>query len=219
AVAVARGEPFLGRETSKGPVIYLALEEKRGEVRRHFQAMGGSGEEILIHFGSAPENAVADLRRLSGQKRSVLVIVDPLFRMARVKDTNDYAQVLAALEPFLTLARETGAHVMAVHHGGKNERPGGDSILGSTAILGTVDTAILMKRGDRYRTVWTLQRYGADLEETVLEFDGDTRTVDLGKSREEAEEHRIAGEIEEFLRKKDTPATEEEIRDEVEGKT
>ncbi len=219
AVAVARGEPFLGRETTKGLVIYLALEEKRGEVRAHFRAMGVSGEEIHIHFGSAPENAVAELRRLTELKRPVLVIVDPLFRMARVKDANDYAQVLAALEPFLTLARETGAHVLVVHHAGKSERPGGDSILGSTAILGTVDTAILMKRGNRYRSMWTLQRYGTDLEETVLDFDAETRTVDLGKSREEADEHRIAEEIEEFLRKKDTPATEEEIRYEVEGNT
>ena len=30
AMAVARGNPFLGRNTAKGPVVYLALEEIRG---------------------------------------------------------------------------------------------------------------------------------------------------------------------------------------------
>jgi len=33
----------------------------------------------------------------------------------------------AALTPLLELARETGAHVLAVHHLGKGEREDGDS--------------------------------------------------------------------------------------------
>jgi hypothetical protein len=219
AVCVARGEPFLGRETSKGPVVYLALEEKRSEVRAHFRAMGVSDEEIHIHVGSAPENAVADLRNVVERIHPVLVIVDPLFRMTRVKDTSAYAEVLAALEPLLSLARDTGAHVLAVHHSGKGERSGGDSILGSTAILGTVDTAILMKRSERYRTVWTLQRYGTDLDEAVVEFDREARTVGLGEGKKQAEEHRLEREIEELLQNKDRPLTEEEVLAEVEGKT
>jgi hypothetical protein len=32
--------PFLSRSTHQGLVIYLALEEKRSEVKRHFQTMG-----------------------------------------------------------------------------------------------------------------------------------------------------------------------------------
>jgi RecA-family ATPase len=44
-LSVACGEPFLGRRTQQGAVIYLALEEKRAEVRKHFQAMGATGEE------------------------------------------------------------------------------------------------------------------------------------------------------------------------------
>ena len=42
ALAVASGEPFLDRPTLKGAVIYLALEEKRSEVRAHFRAMGAT---------------------------------------------------------------------------------------------------------------------------------------------------------------------------------
>jgi AAA domain len=45
ALAVARGECFLGRATTKGPVLYLALEEKRSEVRNHFREMGAKGDE------------------------------------------------------------------------------------------------------------------------------------------------------------------------------
>src|SRR4030095_5355695 len=39
AVAVTRGQDFLGRQTTKGKVLYLALEEKRTEVTRHFRNM------------------------------------------------------------------------------------------------------------------------------------------------------------------------------------
>jgi hypothetical protein len=34
AVAVSRGEEFLGRKTTQGPVVYLALEEKKGEIKK-----------------------------------------------------------------------------------------------------------------------------------------------------------------------------------------
>jgi AAA domain len=219
ALAVARGEEFLGRKTIRGPVIYLALEEKRSEVRSHFRAMEAKEGEVYLHFGAAPENALSDLRRLVVEIRPVLVIVDPLFRLAHVRDANDYAQVLAALDPFLTLARTSGAHAVVVHHAGKSERSGGDAILGSTAILASVDTAILLKRTDRYRTIWTIQRYGIDLEESVLEFDPDTRTARLGEVRQEADEHRLAGEIETLLRGRTLPATEVEVLADVEGKT
>src|SRR5574337_964518 len=40
AVAVAQGQTFLGRKTSKGKVIYLALEEKPSEVKAHFEDLG-----------------------------------------------------------------------------------------------------------------------------------------------------------------------------------
>jgi hypothetical protein len=152
ALSVARGDSFLNRATQHGAVIYLALEEKRSEVRKHFQDMGATEEEIYIFAASAPVDALQQVRAVVEEKKPVLLIIDPLFRFTRVKDGNDYAQVTGALEPLPVLARETGAHVLCVHHAGKGEREGGDSILGSTAIFAAVDTALLMKRSERYRT-------------------------------------------------------------------
>ncbi|MBI5093854.1 MAG: AAA family ATPase, partial [Candidatus Hydrogenedentes bacterium] len=86
ALCVARGERFLERVTVKGPVIYLALEEKRAEVRKHFEDLGATGKEhILIHAASAPQKAVDELRALAVEHKPVLIIVDPLFRFIRVK--------------------------------------------------------------------------------------------------------------------------------------
>jgi hypothetical protein len=134
-----------------------------------------------------------------------------------VKDGNDYVQVTQALEPLLVLARETGSHVLCVHHAGKGDREGGDSILGSTAIFGAVDTALIMRRSERYRTLCSIQRYGEDLPETVLHFDSETRTITLGTSKEQEEVNRLKDPILEFLKGQEEPVTEKEIKDNVEG--
>jgi hypothetical protein len=219
SLAVSRGEPFLGRETARGPVVILAFEEKRGEARAHLRAMGAvCTDDVHLHFGSAPENAMRELRALVERLKPALVVVDPLFRLAGVKDTNDYAQVLAALAPLTDLARETGAHMAAVHHAGKGGREGADAILGSTAIFGSVDTAVMLKRGGEYRTIATVQRYGEDLPESVLSFDRDARTSGLAGTRAEAEESRVKDAILAAVAGKQ-PMSEEELLADVEART
>ncbi len=67
---------------------------------------------------------------------------------------------------------------MLVHHNGKAERADPtDAILGSTAIFGAVDAALILKRTGRYRTLQSSQRYGTDWTETTLEFDPVTRSL------------------------------------------
>jgi putative DNA primase/helicase len=97
SLAVAAGEPFLDCLTTKGPVIYLALEEKRGEVRRHFADLGATGEEeIYIHAASAPQEAVPELCQLTKELRPVLIVIDPLFKFVRIRDEKAYAEVCNA---------------------------------------------------------------------------------------------------------------------------
>jgi 5S rRNA maturation endonuclease (ribonuclease M5) len=221
ALAVARGEPFLGCQTTQGAVIYLALEEKRSEVRRHFADLGATGEETIhIHCAAAPKDAMPELCRLTRELKPALVIIDPLFKFVRVADEKAYAETCQAIEPILTLARETGAHVMLVHHSGKAERADAtDAILGSTAIFGGVDAALILKRTDRYRTLQSCQRYGVDWPETVLEFDPDPRSLSLGAEKSEAETGRISQQILDYLRGSEQERTREEIEAQVEGKT
>jgi AAA domain len=221
ALAVARGERFFGRETQKGAVIYLALEEKRSEVRAHFRAMGAAGSEgIYIHAAHAPADALPAIREEMKTRKPVLLIIDPLLRFTRVKDGNDYAQVTTALEPLLILARESGAHVLLVHHLGKGERAEAtDGILGSTALFAAVDTALIMKRSEKYRTLQSRQRYGEDLTETVLEFDAERRTLSLGVERSEADALAVSKEILRFLESAPDAKVEPEITEAVEGKT
>src|SRR4029450_6335928 len=146
-------------------------------------------------------------------------IIDPLFRFVRVEDGNDYATMTAALEPLLVLARETGACVLLVPHLGKGDRhAGGDGILGSTAIFGAVDSALLMKRTEKYRTLSSIQRYGDDLEEITIMLDPVTRTISAGLPRAEAEQADAAGLTLTYLAGKQ-PVTEAELDDAVECRT
>jgi len=218
ALAVARGEPFLGWATIRGPVFYLALEEKRAEVRAHFAAMGGTDEDVRVFVARAPHDGLAQLRAAATNAKPALIIIDPLLRLVRLKNSNDYAEVTAALELLLSLARDTGAHVLAVHHLGKGERSGGDAILGSTAILAAVDTALLLRRMDCYRTLASIQRYGEDLEEITLSLDPVSRVVTAGPSRRDAEETDAERAIVGYLRAQGEPVEEPAIHDAVEGR-
>jgi hypothetical protein len=220
-LAVARGEPFLDCATTQGPVIYLALEEKRSEVRRHFADLGATGEEpIYVHVASAPRDAVPELCALVKKMKPVLLAIDPLFKLIRVKDEKGYAEVCLAIEPLLVLARESGTHVLATHHNTKADPVDAmDAILGSTAIFGGVDSAIILKKSDRYRTIQSSQRYGTDWPELVLNFDTVERSLSLGAEKSQAETERVGEAIATYLAGCDEPQTREQVEEHVEGKT
>jgi hypothetical protein len=222
ALAVSRGEPWLGWETSPGPVFYLAFEEKRSQVREHFRNMGATGEEPLqLIIGPSPVNAIAQLESAAQRERPVLVIVDTLQTLVRAKDLNDYAVVSKALEPLVRIARLVGAHVLFVHHARKGRtKQDGDSVLGSTAIMGVVDTLIEVRRANGCRTLWTTQRYGEDdLEEVIFELDPTTGIPSLGGPREAFEEGRLEDAVLSALRDAGDSLTEDEVGHRVSGQT
>lgn len=216
AYCVAIGMDFLGRSVTQGPVIYYALEEIKSEVKRHFQDLGASGEEdIHIYAGGTTIEALNEIRKAIDEIEPMLVIIDPLFRLVRVRDGNDYVQVTQALDPILRIARDTGTHILCVHHTTKSSTQDDDSMLGSTAIFGSVDTQMILRKTEHHRTVRTTQRYGQDLEECILVFDDMTRRVSLGNSmeNERLEETGIA--IYEFLSEGNSSLTEAEILPEI----
>ncbi len=213
ALSVARGEPFLGRATAKGSVVYLALEEKRAEIVKHFRRQGATeSDAVYVHVGIAPQNALDELAAVIVDLQPALIIVDPLLKLVRLRDVNDYAEVSRALEPIIDLARQTGTHIMLVHHLNKGAQAGGDAILGSTAIFGAVDTAVVMRRHqDGTRTLETIQRYGEDLPESVIVLDTQTGTVELAGTVSERKLAEAQAAVLQVV--KDAPLTEAEIRE------
>jgi bifunctional DNA primase/polymerase-like protein/AAA domain-containing protein/primase-like protein len=195
ALAIARGEKFMNRNTVRGAVVYLALEEKRPEVQRHFQRMGAQEEPVFVHVGAAPEEAVNELALAIVQHKPVLAIIDPLLKLVRVTNANDYAEMSKVLEPLIELARTSGCHLLCVHHSGKGERSGADALLGSTALFAAVDTLLMMQRHDHIRTIATNQRYGEDLPETVVALNTENGRVSLGGTLAQVQVETCAGEV------------------------
>ncbi len=212
ALCVARGEDFLDREATQGLVVYLALEERRSDVRTHFKQMGATGDENLkIFAGMAPADAISQMRKMALQENPSLIVVDTLARIAKIRDLNDYAQTTSGLEPLLAIARETGSHVCLLHHARKGDGKGIDSILGSTGIAGSVDTILTLHKTTQYRTMASIQRVGIDIKETVLNFDSERRWSDLGDYRKDAEIERAKEGILEFLSNQGEPVEEKII--------
>ena len=214
AYAVASGQEFLGRGTAQGPVVYVALEDKRSELADHFRRLGATDESIFVHIGSAPEEALAALQLEVTTKGAVLAIIDPLFKLVRIRDGNDYAEVTRQMEPLLSLARTTGCHILCVHHAGKGDREGGDVILGSTALFAAVDTALILKRKDDRRVLESHQRYGVDIPKTVLDFDRDTYQLSSAGELEALEPKRAEDAILDALQVESM--TQDEVRS-IEG--
>lgn len=218
AKCVATGTPFLGRHSIKGKVLYFALEEKRDEVARHFRDLGLTGNDLIfVHVDRAPLNAVEELIKAISAHQPELVIIDPLFRFIRIKDSNDYVQVSNAFEPIVEIARKSGAHILFIHHHSKGEREGAEGILGSSAIAGAADANFIMIRKGKVRTLRSEQRYGIDLEETELIFDESRREYSLGQTKTQVEEHSIEKEIISLLETSTNPLREDEIMPKVEG--
>lgn len=220
-LAVARGVDFMGLKTKKGECIYLALEEREEDIREDFRAMGADGSEsIFIYAASAPAEGITALCDLVRERKPTLVVIDPLFRLARIRDEKAYAETYTALGPLIDVAREIDTHVMFTHHAGKGMKADSvDSPLGSTALGGVVSTLVVLKRTSNHRTIETIQRVGTDIPGTVLEFDSITRRLAMGKTRLDSERQDCETEILAFLESASEPQTQEQIRDGVEGQT
>jgi len=221
AFAVATGERWLGWQAHQGAVWYIALEDKRSEVRKAFRTMGASGcEPIDVLVGQAPADLLPQLHALAATEHPSLIIVDTLQRLIRSRDLSDYSEVTTRFEPLLKLARETGAALLLVHHASTHAQREGvlDAVLGSTALSGSVDNVFLLRRTEKYRTLASTQRIGPDLEPLVIELNQTTARLAVVGRKQEADVRDAAERISEYLHDQEGAVTESEIRKNVEGR-
>jgi predicted Rossmann fold nucleotide-binding protein DprA/Smf involved in DNA uptake len=100
----------------------------------------------------------------------------------------------------------------------KGDHAGTEGVLGSTALVGAVDGTILLSRDkENNRTIKSEMRYGEDLEETLLVFDKDTGTFELGGLKREAEGADLQDRILELLQSSKDPVHYDQIKEEIGG--
>jgi hypothetical protein len=216
ALAVARGEPFLGRESRKGTVLYLALEGAPHGWKDLLRRLGVTErDDLLICIGRAPEAAIAWLREEIEKHKPLLVIVDTMQRLLRVKDGNDYATGSNATDAVIELARLANASLVMLHHSGKTQRTEiVDEVMGSTAWAAAVDTVLVLRRSERCRTLASEQRFGENLPETVLSMDSATCRISEGGTKADADRKTTREAIVAFLRQQAEADPEQPFTDE-----
>ena len=176
AVCVAKGKPFLGRDTVQGEVLLISLEDPLAHVDNALLALGYDPKvdaTIYIADKLAPEinasiKAIEDTLRARPGIR--LVIVDTLAKLLRVNDVNDYAKVMPQIEKIHDLARRFPyVHVQGLAHCKKAQTADVfDGLLGSTALRGEPDTTIAIYEDNRQRVVATETRVGRSLPPTLI---------------------------------------------------
>jgi hypothetical protein len=183
ALAVARGDRFLGRHCEGGLVLWAGLEERKEDIINAFKRLGAQRKDaIRMHFGAAPVDALAWLQRECEAFKPALIVLDTWHKLTLIENVNDYGAVNRANEPLMRLSRERGVAQVWIHHNNKSVAGNGDEVLGSSALFAAADVLITMTRGnDGTRACRSIQRVGIDLEETVLEMHPDTgRLVSSG---------------------------------------
>jgi AAA domain len=142
-----------------------------------------------------------------------VLFVDHLQNLVRVADSNDYAVVSNALEPFAAVARRTGCALILLHHLPKSPREDGEiDAMGSEAYRGAADCFIESTRSNGRYFIRAEARGGGLLPRMVLTLDRETGIVS-GINALDAERVELEGRILEHLKAVGEPVPGPELRE------
>ena len=145
ALAVARGETFLGMLCQQAPVLYVDLENPGYVVQDRIQLLLGEQSPDNLRFWGTwldldqqpPHSGNALLLDICKDTKPLL-IVDP-FRLFHAAEENDSGEMSTVMQ-YLRLCAVYGSAVVILHHPAKTE---GSTGRGSSAIRGACDLAFL----------------------------------------------------------------------------
>lgn len=152
AYHVAAGVAWNRRKVAKGLVIYLAAEGGRGIFRR-FAALrkAKGGERLPLVVVPCPVNMLNSQKDIdallaivrdvaaSWEQDPALVVVDTLSRVLAGGDENSSTDMGALIKRFDQVRAVTGAHLLVVHHSGKDRAKGAR---GHSSLRAATDTEI-----------------------------------------------------------------------------
>lgn len=158
AAHVATGEPWGGRRCAQGVVVYVVAEGSRGAYKR-----AAALRKKLAGLDSAPFRFImhpVDLRTPLGDLRSLLealkaiesdfgqialVVVDTLSRALAGGDENSSQDMGDLVRHFDLIRNSTHAHVLIVHHSGKEA---GKGARGHSLLRAAIDTELEIVDGE-----------------------------------------------------------------------
>lgn len=146
AMHIAAGEPWRGLRVNGGPVLYIAAEGGAG-IRNRLAAIKLDKPDMadapftLLPTGldlHGSTDAVAVCEIMPGNNPA-LVVIDTLARSMGAGDENTAKDAAMFVRNCDVIREATGAHVMVIHHTGKDEDRGAR---GSSALRAAVDNEI-----------------------------------------------------------------------------
>jgi hypothetical protein len=159
ALHIAHGWKWFGRKVTAGGVVYVTGEggsgmrlrmkawrkEKQGLPRVPFTMVPTSVNLFDNH--EDVEKLISDVKTHAAAMEAPvrLVVLDTLSRMIGSGDEDKARDINVVVQRAERIQRETGAHVLIVHHSGKDKDRG---MRGSNALLGAADAAIEVTRHD-----------------------------------------------------------------------
>lgn len=155
AVHIAAGEPWHGKRVSEPrPVVYVASEGGRGVVNRLdaiWREKGHLARAAARNFFLLPvtvdlhgrADVPALVEMVQGmEEKPAFIVIDTLARSMGSGDENTPGDMGRYIDSVGTLSRATGAHVMVIHHSGKDKTKGAR---GHNSLKGSVDTEIALE--------------------------------------------------------------------------
>jgi hypothetical protein len=185
AIAVARGEQFLGRfAATKGSVLYVSIDDpSERRLQRHFQELGGGDRVVGIEIVTVlPDIENGGLNRLdqilqvmAEHEPAKLIVIDSL---TAIRGTSRSKDLIKGDYDTMTRIRSVGTRhgpaVLVVHHTRKDGSNSAavdaiDLHAGTTGISAAVDCAMVLVGPDDTRKTFKMK--GRDVEPTVLNLE------------------------------------------------
>ena len=170
ANSVANGQEFLGLKTNTSPILYISTEMNSTQILERIDKMGlqFTDKNFFLKEQEVNERKLnlmdlqLDLQDFAYNYGGKLIIIDMLcgIRLDNGYDINSYQDIGQYVIPkFRELSTKYGFTILLIHHLNKS-----NTSLGSTAIDGSVDGIITLKKDNNIATKIFLNYESRDFE-------------------------------------------------------
>jgi hypothetical protein len=217
ALAISRGEEFLGRATERNRTAYVSIDNSVPEIKNIAAGLGlRDTDDLLFHVGAVPDRAADWLFHIIQEVAPKLVVIDTFQRFLGIKEINDSAECTRMMDPINLEIAKLGCAILWVHHSGKSPLGNATGALGSIAIKGLSPYYFELTREEGARIFTSDLRGGKNFENVYLKLDRVSGWNTAGGNRLDAMRERAGHRIVELLQSQ-PGLTEREILESIEG--
>lgn len=199
ALAVARGEPFLGHATEQAGVLYLALEDSFSRIQSRLFNLVDEAPDRLQFAVFAPTLNSGLIEQLESYIADFpdtrLLIIDTLQTVRSSSNDNVYTADYQDLGAIKRFADEQELAILVIHHTRKMPDTANvfNTVNGSNGLIGVADEIMVLSRANAFDGTATLSITGRDVElsEFKLSFHDCRWTLIEQTTRTELEERQV----------------------------